>query len=108
MEKALKKSERIKNAVKAYKNDPDLSYRSAAAIYKVSFQSIINHIEGKNQLAPDTFITNQKLTPIEESVLMRYCLRAYESGFPLFIEYLNNCANEILRNRSFNERINYH
>ena len=108
MEKSLKKSEQIKKAVEAYNNDAELSYRAAANIHGVSPQSIINHLKGKNQPAPDTFITSQKLTPIEESVLVRHSLRAYESGFPLSIKHLDDCANEILRNRGSNERIGYH
>jgi hypothetical protein len=82
MEKALNKSEATKKAVEAYKNNENLSMRAAARMHGCDPKSVFNHLKGKIKFAPDYFVTYQKLSLIEESVLARYIIRAYNLGFP--------------------------
>ncbi len=108
MKKALEKSERIKNIIKIYKNNENLSIRQTTLLNNVSPQSVINHLNDEIIPIPDRHASYQKLTLIEEKILAQYILRVYESGYPLTIKYLNNCANELLRNKDVNDTINYH
>jgi hypothetical protein len=61
MDSALKKAESIRKAVEAYETDSTLGMRGAATIYEYSHQSIHNRLTKKNQPAPNTFITQQKI-----------------------------------------------
>jgi hypothetical protein len=110
MEKAILKTKAIQAAALAYQNDPELSYRKAASLHKVSTQSVINYCSGKTIPAPDVFVTNQKLSPVEEAVLVEHSFECYKQGFPLTIDNLNDFANELLKNRGSNERVgvNWH
>ena len=110
MEKSTNKAKDLQAAVEAYKNDPELSYRAAAKIHKVSYQSVINHCSDEKKYSPDCYEARQKLSPVEESVLAVHCIRAYESGLPLTIQYLNELANELLRSKGMNDTVgvNWH
>jgi hypothetical protein len=66
MGKALEKSERIKNVIKAYKNDENLFIRQAAQFYKVNPQSVLNHFNKKRISVSDCYIFYQKFAPIEK------------------------------------------
>jgi len=44
-------------------------------------------------------VTNQKLSPVEEAVLIEHSVGYYKQGFLLAIQNLNNIANELSRNR---------
>jgi len=59
MEKSINKVKAIQAAVKAYKNDLELTYRAAAKIYKVCCQSIINHCSGEKKRSPDCYKARQ-------------------------------------------------
>jgi hypothetical protein len=108
MEKAPNKSEATKKAVEAYKNNENLSMRAAVRMYGCNPKLISNHLNSKTKPAPDYFIIYQKLSPIEENVLAQHIIRAYSLEFPLTIQYLNNCANKLLRKKDINATINYH
>jgi len=95
-------------AVEVYKTDSTLSMRDAATIYKYSYQSIHNRLTKKNQPASNTFISQQKIWSVEESVLVEYCIRNFKAVFPIIIQYLNACANELLKARDSNEIIGYY
>jgi hypothetical protein len=56
MSNALKKTESIRKTVEAYETDPTLDTRDTATIYKYSYQSICNRLNGKNGSAPNVFI----------------------------------------------------
>ena len=105
MKKSIDKAKAIQAAVNDYKNDPELTYRQAAKLHQVSHQSVIDHDTRQKSFAADYDTTNQKLTTVEEAVLVKYSLEIWESGFPLTIQNLNNFANEILRNRDANENV---
>jgi len=53
MKKALEKSERIRNTVKIYKNNENLSIRQVVLLNDVSPQSVINYVNDKKTSAPD-------------------------------------------------------
>jgi hypothetical protein len=57
MEKALNKSEAIKKAVEAYKNNENLSMRAAARIHGCDPKSVSNYLKGKIKPAPDYLVT---------------------------------------------------
>ncbi len=56
MNKALNKSENIQKAAEAYKNDPNLNIRRAAAIYNMAPNSVSNYFNGRIKSAPDCFV----------------------------------------------------
>ncbi len=108
MNKALNKSEAIKKAAEVYKNNLNLSFRRAAIIHDVAPNSIRNYLNGQTKPTPDYFASYQKLSPIEESVLVEHIMRGYHLGYPLTIPHLNDCANELLRIKGINDTVNYH
>ncbi|SRR6266536_4437044 len=95
--KALNKSENIKKPAEAYKNDPNPNIRRATAIHNITPNSVSNYLSGKTKSAPDYFTSYQKLSSIEESVLIKHIMRGYYSGYPLTIPHLNDYANKLLR-----------
>ncbi len=96
MEKAFNKSEAIQKTVEVYKNNDIFSMRAVVYFYDCSDKSIVNHLNGKIKSAPDYFVSYQKFSPIEENVLAQYIIRAYNLGFLLTIQHLNDYANEFL------------
>src|SRR6266511_2467465 len=110
MQKAIKKARAIKKTVLVYQNNPSLSYRSAVKIYEVSAQSVIRYYNGEITPVPDIFITSQKLSPVEEAVLIEHSVKCWKQGFPLTIRNLNDFANKLLRNRGANQEVgvNWH
>jgi hypothetical protein len=108
MDNIFKKAESIRKIVEAYEIDSTLSMRGAATIYEYSYQSIYNRLTKKNQSASNIFIAQQKIWPVEESVLIEYCIRNFKTDFPIIIQYFNTCANELLKARDSDEIVNYH
>jgi len=84
MEKSTNKAKDLQAAVEAYKNDPELSYRAAAKIHKVSYQSVINHCFDEKKHSPDCYEARQKLSPIEESVLAVHAVLSSKTSVHLF------------------------
>jgi len=82
--------------------------RPATRLYSYSDKSIANHLNNKIKSTPDYFISYQKLSPVEEKILTQHIIRTYNSSFPLTIQHLNNCANELLRIKGVNTIINYY
>ncbi len=105
MNEALNKSEAIKKAAEAYKNDPNLNFRRAAIIHDVTPNLIRNYLNSQIKPAPDHFASYQKLSLIEESVLVEHIMRGYYSGYLLTIPHLNDCANELLRMKGVNDTV---
>src|SRR6266536_4435633 len=75
MNQALNKSEAIKKAAEAYKNDTNLNFRRAAIIHNVTPNLIRNYLNSQIKPAPDHFASYQKLSLIEESVLVEHIMR---------------------------------
>jgi hypothetical protein len=108
MDNIFKKAESIRKAVEAYETDSILGMRGAATIYGCSHQSIHNRLTKKNQPAPNIFIAQQKIWPVEENVLIEYCRRNFKTDFPIIIQHFNACANELLKARDSDKIINYY
>jgi hypothetical protein len=72
MEKFLNKSENIRKATETYKNDPKFTIRAAATINHYAPQSIINRLTEKHQSTSDIYAFSQRLTPVEEYILIIY------------------------------------
>jgi hypothetical protein len=87
MDNTFNKAEFIRKAAETYKIDSILGMRGAATIYECSHQSIHNRLTKKNQPAPNIFIFQQKIWPVEESVLVEYYIRNFKAGFLIIIQY---------------------
>jgi hypothetical protein len=74
MEKTFNKSENIRKAAETYKNDSELSLRNAIEFYFYALQLIINYLNNKHRSAPNVYIFSQRLTSVEESVLIIYIM----------------------------------
>jgi hypothetical protein len=105
MEQFFNKAKAIQDAVKAYQNDPNLSYRAAAIIHGCVAQSVIDHNIDQKIYASDRYAANQKLSPTKEGVLVAYIKKAYSAGYSLGIRHLNEFANELLRMRDFKDTV---
>jgi hypothetical protein len=108
MSNALKKTESIRKAVEIYETNSIFGTRGAATLYEYLHQSICNHLNGKNGPASNAFISRQKIWPIEESVLVEYCIRNFKTGFPMIIQYFNEYANELLKARNSEDTVDYY
>src|SRR6266536_5264946 len=108
MNKALNKSENIQKTAEAYKNNPNLNIRRATTIHNITPNSVSNYLNSRTKPAPDYFTSYQKLSLIEESVLVEHIIRGYHSGYLLTIPHLNNYANKLLRIKDISDTINVH
>jgi hypothetical protein len=72
MEKAINKSNSIREAAEAYENDSNLFLRRAAILYNIYYISITNYFTNKIKPALDHFIIYQIFTPVEENILEQY------------------------------------
>jgi hypothetical protein len=108
MDNTIKKAESIRKAVEAYETNSTLGMSGTAIIYKYSHQSINKRLTKKNQPAPNTFISQQKIWPVEESVLVEHYIRNFKTDFPMTIQYFNACANELLKARNSDKTVNYY
>jgi hypothetical protein len=81
MKKSLKKSESIRRAVEIYKNDPKLTIRKVATIYQYTPQSGLNHLHDQIQDAPRFCVSPQKITSVEENILIEYIIRNFKLNF---------------------------
>jgi hypothetical protein len=108
MSNALKKTESIRKIVEAYETDSIFGTCGAATIYRYSYQSICNRLNGKNEPAPNIFISRQKIWSIEESVLIEYYIRNFKAGFLMIIQYFNEYVNELLKVRNSENIVNYY
>jgi hypothetical protein len=68
-------------------------------------QSIIDHNIDEKSYTSNRYVVNQKLSLIEESVLVVYIKKAYNAGFPLVIRHFNEFANKLLRMRNSTDTI---
>jgi hypothetical protein len=108
MDNVLKKAEFIRKAVEAYETDHTLNMRDAAVLYRYLYQSIHNRLTEKNKSAPNTFIFQQTIWPVEESVLVEYCIRSFKTDFPIRIQYFNVYVNKLLNARDSDETVDFY
>jgi hypothetical protein len=75
-------------------------------MYGCAPQSVIDHNTDEKSYTPNRYVTNQKLSPTEESVLIVHIKKTHNAGFPLAIRYFNEFANKFLRMRNSTDIIN--
>ena len=82
-------------ALQAMKNDPNLSARAAGKIYTCNHQKLgrrMRSMQSRCDIQPNS----QKLSNLEESVLVQYILDLATKGFPLQISIVEDIANRLL------------
>jgi hypothetical protein len=89
---------RIILAIKAIRTSKNLSKCSAAKLYKVPYISLFNRIAGRTY-CPDSKANRQKLSELEEGVLIRYILDLDSRGFAPRLASVEDMANCILESR---------
>jgi hypothetical protein len=94
----LPRESRVLLALEARKNDPKLSIRAAAKIYKVAERTIRRRRDGTTARC-DTPANSRKLTDIEEQTLVDYIIDLISRAFPPRLSGVEDMANELLRIR---------
>ena len=85
-------------ALKALENDSRLSLRAAAKIYSVNPMKLSRRRHGQ-QPRRDIPANSQKLTDLEESVIVQYILDLDLQGFPPRFSSVEDMANRLLAER---------
>jgi hypothetical protein len=85
-------------ALQALKNDPRLSVRKAAKIYKVSPTTLARRRKGKPSRV-ETIVKSRKLSNLEEKTIVQRVLKLDSQGFPVRISGVEDMANQLLRER---------
>ncbi len=89
---------RIILAIEAIRSSKKLSRRSAAKIYKVSYATLSDRITGQTYRL-ETRPNRQKLSELEEGVIIRYILDLDSGGFAPRLAGVEDMANYILECR---------
>jgi hypothetical protein len=92
-----------KEALKAYNEDPLLTYRGADQAFGVPKSTLHDRNHQKHQPRADFLASQQLLTPVEEAFLKRNILRADEAGFPLDYKWLRTVVTDILISKGVTE-----
>ena len=95
------KEARIILAIKAIRTSKKLSQRSAAKIYKVPLSTLSDRIAGRTY-CPETRPNRQKLSDLEEGVIIRYILDLDSRGFAPRLASVKDIVNYILESRGVN------
>jgi DDE superfamily endonuclease/helix-turn-helix, Psq domain len=85
-------------ALQALQNDPKLSIRKAAQIYKVSYVTLSRRRKGKHSRAEIT-VKSRKLSNLEERTIIQRVLKLESQGFPVRISGVEDMANLLRRER---------
>jgi transposase len=85
-------------ALQALKNDPKLSIRKAAKIYKVSIATLARRRQGQPSRV-ETIVKSQKLSNLEEKTIVQRVLKLDSQGFPVRISGVEDMANRLRRER---------
>jgi DNA-binding Lrp family transcriptional regulator len=85
-------------ALQALKNDPKLSVRMAAQIYKVSRTTLTRRYNG-NPSQAETTVKSRKLSNLEEKTIIQRVLKLESQGFPVRISGVEDMANLLRRER---------
>ena len=92
------KEARIILAIKAIRTSKKLSQYSVAKIYKVLLSTLSNRIASRTY-RPKTRPNRQKLSDLEEGVIIRYILDLDSRGFAPRLAGVKDMANYILESR---------
>ena len=85
-------------ALQALENDPKLSIRKAAKLYKVSRMTLTRRQRGDPSQA-ETIVKSRKLTNLEEESLIQRIIQLDSQGFPVRIHSVEDMANLLRRER---------
>jgi hypothetical protein len=94
----LNKEANILLAIQALQNDPKLSLRRAAKIYKVSLTTLWRRQQGILSLR-DTIPKSRKLSDLEEQIIVQFILDLDSRGFPPRLRGVEEIANRLLADR---------
>ena len=89
---------RIILAIEAIRTSKKLSRRSAIKIYKVPKATLRDRMTGRTY-RPETRPNRQKLSELEEGVIIRYILDLDSRGFAPRLASVKDIANYILESR---------
>jgi hypothetical protein len=89
---------RINLALQALQNDPKLTVRRAATIFDVN-RSTLGRRQRGNQSRRDIMPNSQKLSNLEENVLLQSILDQISRGFPPQLCIIEEMANRLLADR---------
>jgi hypothetical protein len=67
----------IKEAIKAFENDPELFLLKAAKMFHICRQTLTNRLRGRNQNCQDVMISQQRFTLAEENDLENMAFQLY-------------------------------
>lgn len=73
-------------ALECYRTVPKIFYNKAAAMYKITKQTLINRDKGKTKSYREARKAVQRLIITEEEVIVEIALDLYNTGWPLFVE----------------------
>ncbi|KAJ0150407.1 Periostin [Fusarium oxysporum f. sp. albedinis] len=90
---------RILLALQALQNNPELTVRRAASIYKVSRTTLGRRQHGI-QSRRDSIPKSRLLSGHEEQIVVQFVLDLDSRGFPSRLSYVEDMANSLLANRN--------
>jgi hypothetical protein len=85
-------------ALQAYQNDPKLSLRRAAKIYKVRYSNLLNRYNGipaRRDIMPNS----RKISDLEEQALIQFILDLDSRGFSPRLYSVKEIADRLLAHR---------
>ena len=86
-------------AFEACKNDFKLSLQAASKIYTVPYTTL-HHRHSGTPSRCNTPANSRKLTDLEEKTIIQYILKLYARAFHPRLSYVENIANQLLRERN--------
>src|SRR5688500_6123798 len=89
---------RILLALQALQNNPKLSLRRAATIYKVPFETLRRRHHGM-QSRSNIIPKSRRLSDLEEQIIVRFVLDLDSRGFPSRLRFVEELANSLLADR---------
>jgi hypothetical protein len=92
------KEARILLVIEAIRTSKKLSKYSTAKLYDILYTSLSNRIAGRTY-RPDAIANRQKLSEVEEGVLIRYILDLDSRGFAPRLTSVEDIANLLLKSR---------
>ncbi|KAF4969921.1 hypothetical protein FSARC_2940 [Fusarium sarcochroum] len=89
---------RILLALQAIQNNPTLSLRRAASIYKVPYSTLRRRQNGILAMR-DAIPKSRKLSDLEENMIVQFILDLDSRGFPSRLRFVEEMANSLLADR---------
>jgi hypothetical protein len=90
---------RILLALQALQNNPKLSIRRAASMYKVRYGTLRNRKNGM-QSRCDSIPNSRSLSDLEEKIIVQFILDLDSRGFPSRLRFVEEMANSLLADRN--------